>query len=38
MPTSRSTPSAYLPAVVGYYTTPEGQMLSMPFNSSTPVL
>jgi len=29
---------AYLPAVVGYYTTPEGQMLSMPFNSSTPVL
>jgi sn-glycerol 3-phosphate transport system substrate-binding protein len=31
-------PSAYLPAVAGYYTTPEGQMLSMPFNSSTPVL
>jgi sn-glycerol 3-phosphate transport system substrate-binding protein len=29
---------AYLPAVVGYYTTPEGEMLSMPFNSSTPVL
>ncbi|MGF1560811.1 MAG: sn-glycerol-3-phosphate ABC transporter substrate-binding protein UgpB [Geminicoccaceae bacterium] len=31
-------PSAYLEAVVGYYTTPEGDMLSMPFNSSTPVL
>jgi sn-glycerol 3-phosphate transport system substrate-binding protein len=29
---------AYLSAVVGYYTTPEGEMLSMPFNSSTPVL
>jgi sn-glycerol 3-phosphate transport system substrate-binding protein len=28
----------YLAAVVGYYTTPEGKMLSMPFNSSTPVL
>jgi sn-glycerol 3-phosphate transport system substrate-binding protein len=31
-------PDAYLPAVVGYYTTPDGQMLSLPFNSSTPVL
>lgn len=31
-------PSAYLQAVTGYYTTPEGEMLSMPFNSSTPVL
>ena len=30
--------SAYLPAVVSYYTTPDNQMLSMPFNSSTPVL
>ncbi|WP_280542577.1 sn-glycerol-3-phosphate ABC transporter substrate-binding protein UgpB [Chromohalobacter sp. 11-W] len=30
-------PSAYLPAVAGYYTDPEGRMLSMPFNSSTPV-
>ncbi|WP_299938020.1 sn-glycerol-3-phosphate ABC transporter substrate-binding protein UgpB [uncultured Pelagimonas sp.] len=28
----------YLPAVVSYYETPEGQLLSMPFNSSTPVL
>ena len=31
-------PSAFLPAVVGYYTDPEGNMLSMPFNSSTPIL
>ncbi len=31
-------PKSYLQAVVGYYTTPDGQMLSMPFNSSTPVL
>ncbi len=30
--------NAYLQAVIGYYTTPEGRMLSMPFNSSTPVL
>jgi sn-glycerol 3-phosphate transport system substrate-binding protein len=30
--------NAYLPTVVGYYTTPDGKMLSMPFNSSTPVL
>lgn len=30
--------SAYLPAVVSYYQTPEGELLSMPFNSSTPVL
>jgi sn-glycerol 3-phosphate transport system substrate-binding protein len=30
--------SKYLSAVVGYYTTPEGKMLSMPFNSSTPVV
>ena len=29
---------AYLPTVTGYYTTPDGKMLSMPFNSSTPVL
>jgi sn-glycerol 3-phosphate transport system substrate-binding protein len=29
---------AYLSTVTGYYTTPEGKMLSMPFNSSTPVL
>jgi sn-glycerol 3-phosphate transport system substrate-binding protein len=31
-------PKDYLPAVTGYYTTPDGKMLSMPFNSSTPVL
>ncbi|GAB2786657.1 sn-glycerol-3-phosphate ABC transporter substrate-binding protein UgpB [Halomonas shantousis] len=31
-------PNAYLPAVSGYYTDPDGQMLSMPFNSSTPVM
>lgn len=28
----------YLSAVAGYYTTTDGKMLSMPFNSSTPVL
>ena len=31
-------PEAFLPAVAGYYTTAEGKMLSLPFNSSTPVL
>ncbi|MDD7971123.1 sn-glycerol-3-phosphate ABC transporter substrate-binding protein UgpB [Roseinatronobacter alkalisoli] len=31
-------PSAYLPAVVGYYTDPDGNMLSFPFNSSTPIM
>ncbi len=31
-------PGAYLPAVTGYYTTADGKMLSLPFNSSTPVL
>jgi sn-glycerol 3-phosphate transport system substrate-binding protein len=30
-------PKIYIPAVVGYYTAPNGQMLSMPFNSSTTV-
>jgi sn-glycerol 3-phosphate transport system substrate-binding protein len=30
-------PKAYIPAVAGYYTAPNGQMLSLPFNSSTPV-
>lgn len=29
---------AYLAPVKGYYTTPEGEMLSLPYNSSTPVL
>lgn len=31
-------PDAYLPAVVGYYTDTDGNMLSLPFNSSTPIL
>jgi sn-glycerol 3-phosphate transport system substrate-binding protein len=31
-------PKVYLPTVTGYYTTADGKMLSMPFNSSTPVL
>ena len=30
-------PKAYIPAVAGYYTAPNGQMLSMPFNSSTTI-
>ncbi|UJQ94309.1 sn-glycerol-3-phosphate ABC transporter substrate-binding protein UgpB [Mariluticola halotolerans] len=30
-------PAGFLPAVVGYYTDTEGNMLSMPFNSSTPI-
>jgi sn-glycerol 3-phosphate transport system substrate-binding protein len=30
--------STYLPAVISYYQTPQGELLSMPFNSSTPVL
>ena len=32
------SPDAYLPAVKSYYTTPGGDLLSLPFNSSTPVL
>ncbi|MES2030790.1 MAG: sn-glycerol-3-phosphate ABC transporter substrate-binding protein UgpB [Pseudomonadota bacterium] len=31
-------PSAYLPAVTGYYTDMAGNMLSFPFNASTPIL
>jgi len=31
-------PDDYVPSVTGYYTTPDGRMLSMPYNSSTPVL
>src|SRR5947209_15711422 len=31
-------PTAYLPAVVGYYTDTSGNLLSFPFNSSTPIL
>lgn len=32
------TPSAYLPAVTGYYADLSGNLLSFPFNSSTPIL
>jgi sn-glycerol 3-phosphate transport system substrate-binding protein len=31
-------PSVYVPAVAGYYTSPKGEMVSFPFNSSTTVL
>jgi sn-glycerol 3-phosphate transport system substrate-binding protein len=31
-------PDAYLPTVTSYYTNADGKMLSMPFNSSTPIL
>jgi len=31
-------PTAYLPAVAGYYSTSKGEMLSMPFNSSTAIM
>jgi sn-glycerol 3-phosphate transport system substrate-binding protein len=31
-------PKSYLPAVTGYYSDMHGNMLSLPFNSSTPVL
>ena len=31
-------PKGYLPAVTGYYTDSKGNMLSLPFNSSTPVM
>ncbi len=30
--------NAFLPAVIGYYTDTDGNMQSMPFNSSTPIL
>ncbi|MEO8248360.1 MAG: sn-glycerol-3-phosphate ABC transporter substrate-binding protein UgpB [Burkholderiales bacterium] len=30
-------PSVYIPAVAGYYTSPKGEMLSLPFNSSTTI-
>jgi sn-glycerol 3-phosphate transport system substrate-binding protein len=32
------SPTAYLPAISGYYTDLEGNMLSFPFNASTPIL
>lgn len=31
-------PADFLPSVVGYYTDTDGNMLSMPFNSSTPIV
>lgn len=31
-------PNTYLSTVTGYYTTSDGKMMSLPFNSSTPVL
>ena len=31
-------PKAYVPAVRGYYSLPDGRMMSMPFNSSTAVM
>lgn len=31
-------PDIYLPAVKGYYSLPDGSMMSMPFNSSTAVM
>ena len=40
MPTSRRpfSPEDYLPAVTGYYADVAGNMLSFPFNASTPIL
>ena len=32
------SPSAYLPSITGYYTDLDGNMLSFPFNASTPIL
>jgi sn-glycerol 3-phosphate transport system substrate-binding protein len=32
------SPAAYLPAITGYYADVGGNMLSFPFNSSTPIL
>jgi sn-glycerol 3-phosphate transport system substrate-binding protein len=31
-------PSAYVPAVRGYYSLPDGRMMAMPFNSSTAIM
>jgi sn-glycerol 3-phosphate transport system substrate-binding protein len=36
--TEAFSPAAYLPAVTGYYADVAGNMLSFPFNSSTPIL
>lgn len=34
----RFSPAAYLPAVTGYYADVDGNLLSFPFNASTPIL
>jgi sn-glycerol 3-phosphate transport system substrate-binding protein len=31
-------PDSYLPAIAGYYSSADGHLMSMPFNSSTPVM
>ncbi len=31
-------PKSYLPTIVGYYSDPDGNILSFPFNSSTPIM
>ncbi len=31
-------PNSYLPTITGYYSTTKGEMLSMPFNSSTAIM
>jgi len=31
-------PKSYISAIVGYYTDPAGNMLSLPFNASTPIV
>jgi sn-glycerol 3-phosphate transport system substrate-binding protein len=36
--TEAFSPAAYLPAVTGYYADVAGNMLSFPFNASTPIL
>ncbi|MEE4243213.1 MAG: sn-glycerol-3-phosphate ABC transporter substrate-binding protein UgpB [Desulfopila sp.] len=35
---SKFDPAGYIASVAGYYTTSDGRMLSLPYNSSTPVL
>jgi sn-glycerol 3-phosphate transport system substrate-binding protein len=35
---SKFDPAGYIASVTGYYTTSDGRMLSLPYNSSTPVL
>ena len=35
---AKFNPDAYIAPVKGYYTTQDGKMLSLPYNSSTPVL